>query len=307
MGVCSSPVYKTLRVEDFVERVLSDKPDIIKNNDFHDKLYDQIKADKSQRKTVKVLHLSDPHPDFEYFEGANANCGKPVCCRIDDGLPSRPEDAAPKYGHPNCDAPSIVLESAFDYLKSFPESEKPDLILWTGDNTPHDVWKQSVVKNALYTVKMTEFLEEHLPEIPVISALGNHEFFPVNVMEIDSTDPVIKSLAKVWANYLDEEALAMFKKFGYYSQKVMLDDPVWSDVRVISLNSEQCNEMNWFLWSALGDPNGEIAWLEEELKKAEKNNEKVLLIAHFPSISCNHAFGARVRALTERYQHLIRL
>jgi len=58
---------------------------------------------------------------------------------------------------------------------------------------------------------MTEFLEKNLPDIPVLSALGNHEFFPVNVMNIDSTDPVIKSLAKVWANQLDEEALAMFK------------------------------------------------------------------------------------------------
>jgi len=87
----------------------------------------------------------------------------------------------------------------------------------------------------------------------------------------------------------------------------MLDDPAWKDVRVISVNSEQCNEMNWYLWSALGDPNNEIAWLEGELKNAEEKNEKVLLIAHFPSVSCNHAFGARIQALTERYQHLIRL
>lgn len=57
--------------------------------------------------------MSDPHLDFEYFEGANAECGKPVCCRVEDGLPKRPEDAAPKYGHKNCDAPSIVAESAF--------------------------------------------------------------------------------------------------------------------------------------------------------------------------------------------------
>jgi len=46
------------------------------------------------------------------------------------------------------------------------------------------VWEQSVEQNALYTVKVTEFLEKHLPNIPVIAALGNHEFFPVNVMKI---------------------------------------------------------------------------------------------------------------------------
>jgi len=65
--------------------------------------------------------------------------------------------------------------------------------------------------------------------------------------------------------------------------------------------------MNWYLWSALGDPTNEITWLESELKNAEEKKEKVLLIAHFPSVSCTHAFGARIQALTERYQHLIRL
>jgi sphingomyelin phosphodiesterase len=40
IGVCSSPVYKTLTVESFTDRVLADKPEFLKNNDFHDKLYD---------------------------------------------------------------------------------------------------------------------------------------------------------------------------------------------------------------------------------------------------------------------------
>ena len=251
IGVCSSPVYRTLKPEDYVNRVLADKPEIIKNNDFHDKLYDQIHADPKPRKTVKVLHLSDPHLDFEYFEGTNAECGKPVCCRVEDGLPSKPEHAAGKYGHKNCDAPSIVAESAFEFLTTLSDDEKPDLILWTGDNTPHDVWEQSVEQNAFYTVKVTEFLEKHLPNIPVISALGNHEFFPVNVMKIHETDPTISSLANVWAPYLDPEAVELFSKYGYYSQKVRLDNPAWKDVKVISINSEQCNNMNWYLWSTL--------------------------------------------------------
>ena len=71
----------------------------------------------------------------------------------------------------------------------------------------------------------------------MISALGNHEFFPVNIMSIDSTDPVITSLVDVWTRHLDKEALETFKKYGYFSQKVKLDDPIWSRVRVISLNS----------------------------------------------------------------------
>ena len=38
------PVYKELSQDDFVTRVLSDKPNHIKDNDFVDKLYQSIKS-----------------------------------------------------------------------------------------------------------------------------------------------------------------------------------------------------------------------------------------------------------------------
>jgi len=53
---------------------------------------------------------------------------------------------------------------------------------------------------------LIEIIKKNLPDIPVLSALGNHEFFPVNVMNFDSTDPMISSLAEVWANQLSDEA-----------------------------------------------------------------------------------------------------
>ena len=83
--------------------------------------------------------MSDPHLDYEYVEGANAECGNPVCCRLEDGIPTNPDHAAGKFGHPNCDAPPIVAESALEFIGSWPEEDQPDLLLWTGDNTPHDV------------------------------------------------------------------------------------------------------------------------------------------------------------------------
>lgn len=308
-GFCSKPEYKTLKSQDFVDRLLSEKPEFIANNDYSDKLHAKMAADTEPRKTVKVLHMSDLHLDFEYVVGTNANCGKPVCCREEDGPPAKPEDAAPVFGHPNCDAPDITAESAFKFLSTFSKEEIPELLLWTGDNTPHDVWEQSVQENAIYTIKITEYLERHLPDLPVMAALGNHEFFPVNVMSIDETDPVLTSLANVWAPYLDEEALSTFGKTGYFSTKVPIDNPVWANVRIISLNSAQCNNMNWYLWSQLNDPQGEIAWLENELKKAEANDEVVFVIAHIPSASsdCLHSWSVRFKALVERYQHVVRM
>lgn len=100
-----------------------------------------MKNTSEPRPTVKVLHMSDPHLDFEYTPGMNVHCGKPVCCRKEDGVPANPADAAPPFGHFNCDTPEITAESAFEYVSNLPEDEKPDMIVWTGDNTPHDVWE----------------------------------------------------------------------------------------------------------------------------------------------------------------------
>ena len=139
-GFCRNP-YKVLHENDFISRVLKDKPAQIAQDNYIDNLYEEIKTDPEPRETVKVLHVSDIHIDFEYHIGKNANCGKPICCRIEDGPPATPADAAPRFGHPNCDAPVEVAETAFEYLASLDESEKPDLIVWTGDNTPHEVWQ----------------------------------------------------------------------------------------------------------------------------------------------------------------------
>lgn len=38
---------------------------------------------------LRVLHLSDLHFDMYYKEGSNAECGDPLCCRKESGLPGR--------------------------------------------------------------------------------------------------------------------------------------------------------------------------------------------------------------------------
>ena len=156
--------------------------------------------------------MSDVHLDFEYVEGANAECSRPVCCREGDGWPTRPQAMAPKFGHPNCDAPKIVFESAVEYISSWAAEDKPDVIFWTGDNTPHDVWEQSIDDNVIYTKEITQFLETHMPDVPVMAALGNHEFYPVNVMSFEEQDPVLEELAHVWDHYIDKDAMKTFSR-----------------------------------------------------------------------------------------------
>ena len=35
----------------------------------------------SEKKKLKIMHISDLHPDLYYTVGAPADCSEPVCCR----------------------------------------------------------------------------------------------------------------------------------------------------------------------------------------------------------------------------------
>ena len=54
---------------------------------------------------------------------------------------------------------------------------KPDLIFWTGDNSAHDLWRNTAEEAAGYTSTTTRMLFEALEgaDITVIPVLGNHD------------------------------------------------------------------------------------------------------------------------------------
>ena len=58
------------------------------------------------------------------------------------------------------------------------------MILWTGDNTPHDVWQQTQSYNLNFTIIISEKLKK-ATKAKVIGAMGNHERFPVNVYDYE--------------------------------------------------------------------------------------------------------------------------
>ena len=91
-GFCSKPHFKYLDNQEYIARILSDKPDFIKNNDYVDKQYEAIRNDTKPRKTLKFMHVTDIHVDLEYAEGYDADCGEPICCRKQNGLPKDPKN-----------------------------------------------------------------------------------------------------------------------------------------------------------------------------------------------------------------------
>jgi len=84
--------------------------------------------------------MSDIHMDFEYKEGSIASCGFPQCCRVENGMTSDSSIRAGPWGDHRCDTPSKVYNSVLKYMK---EEFKPDAFILTGDNSVHDIWKNT--------------------------------------------------------------------------------------------------------------------------------------------------------------------
>ena len=94
----------------------------------------------------------------------------------------------------------------------------------------------------------------------------------------------------------------MFEKWGYYSKPFEFN----TKGKVIGVNMQACNDLNWWLLDDRTDPGSQLEWLENELSQLEKDGGFAHIIAHIPSRDCLHQFGYRYHALIERYQHIVR-
>jgi len=90
-------------------------------------------------KPLKVLVFGDAHLNLNYQENKSVICNKSLCCSRDSPDTNISEHQAGKYGHPGCDLPNITYESFIDEIKK----NNPDIILWLGDNVPHNMDEQS--------------------------------------------------------------------------------------------------------------------------------------------------------------------
>ena len=178
-----------------------------------------------------------------------------------------------------------------------------DLILWTGDNTPHDVWAQSQSYNLNFTSIISEYLRRHT-KTRVIGAMGNHESFPVNVYDYQGQREtmLIGGLAEAWRPWLDEQAYQSLRTKGFFSISI----PELNNIKIISVNTQAQNDMNWFLLRDPTDPGGMLQWIEDELKKSEKQGQFVYIIGHISPKSALNDWSMRFNALAERYSYIIR-
>lgn len=66
------------------------------------------------------------------------------------------------------------------YSSPFDTPQDLDLILWTGDLIPHNVWNTSREGNLDVIRQTVQMVKDYFPDVPVFPAIGNHESHPVN-------------------------------------------------------------------------------------------------------------------------------
>lgn len=156
--------------------------------------------------------------------------------------------------------------------------------IFTGDVVEGAVWlvNETEVTNDLndaFNTRMPSYLNT------VYGVTGNHDAAPVNSFPPSDINTTISSqwvydtLSSDWTQWIGSTAAATVKDYGAYSVK-----HANSNLRLISFNTQLYYKENFWLYEQTmqSDPDGQLAWLVEELDAAESAGERVWLMGHMP-------------------------
>ena len=307
--------YEYLSTEEDVKRIMHDKPDYIRDNNYINNLYKQIRADQDagrNRETLMLYHFSDFHFLLDYKAGSNNDWTGLVCWNEKAGKPKSKGKEAGKWGDYNCDSNPATFSLITEVIK---QTGTPDLIVWTGDNNDHGI--QFTPEETLNsTFLLTKELNKMFPTSAIFPIHGNHEFAPMNSQNFSSSDFIATKLSETWSDWLTPEVEKDLREKSYYSYDSSTHPKSTEEfkkkigkTRMIALNTENWYTCNFFLIGEMNDPGQEFGWLESQLRDMEQNGEVAIIFGHIPpgESDCTSTISARMRALFDRFQHVIRL
>jgi sphingomyelin phosphodiesterase len=131
------------------------------------------------------------------------------------------------------------------------------------------VWHQAQHNQTRPTKIITEQIQEHLGHIPLYPIYGNHEAFPADQYDMwgTTTQWLKNEVADMWTGILGDEEISHLRTHGFYSSY-----NTKHNLRVIAINTQACDSLNFFLMENITDPANELAWLKTQLQDAETNN-----------------------------------
>lgn len=253
------------------------------------------------RAPLRVLQLTDFHFDSDYTAGAAADCGDIVCCRPNDVKGSR---VAGRFGDYTCD---LSPEAALSMLQ-FIAYELPamDLILWTGDNPPHDMWEESRETQLTASTQVNDMLAMYFARSrgSLFPSLGNHEGYPANLYYQQYMQWLIDGMLDLWKYWLPGDVLAQAKEALFYTLEIR------PKLRLVVVNSQFGYLYNWYnLMPNQTEAQRQYDWLESTLAAAEAAGEKVVLSMHHPAGASDMLddWGFHTHAIVNKYAHVIAL
>ncbi|KAF0288119.1 Sphingomyelin phosphodiesterase [Amphibalanus amphitrite] len=265
-----------------------------------------VLPDVSETTTIKVLQLSDLHVDLDYAEGSEAFCNMPMCCHASQGVGNA--TTGPYGALADCDIPMATLDATLDWITE--NHADVDIIYLTGDLPAHDIWNQTREGNeAAIRTSLTK-LQARFPNTPVYSSIGNHAPCFINIYppatvesETNSVEWLEATFGELWpALFPTEITEGTIDRGSFYASRA-----IPGKLRVISINSNFCNNLNWLLLLDSVDPNGELQWLVEQLQEAEDLGEKVHLLSHIPPgiTDCLPTWSHQFNRIVNRYEDTI--
>ncbi|KAJ9224670.1 hypothetical protein DTO169E5_2752 [Paecilomyces variotii] len=251
---------------------------------------------KASGERVKVLHMSDLHLDARYSVGAEANCSSSLCCRANNpNTASRDQVllSASPYGEFKCDSPydlALAVLQAVGPLTGTGKGKGQESLGWTlytGDLVSHDPEPELSQAYVEYTeTSVFEMFKSYLTG-PVFAALGNHDTSPANMDAPHKLGGTVGAelswnydhVAGLWQHegWIDAEtARTAATHYGAYSIKNHYG------LRIITLNTDFWYSSNYlnFIDAENPDNSGILAFLIQELQKAEDAGERVWIMGH---------------------------
>jgi len=227
------------------------------------------------------IHLSDPHVDFDYAEGAPTDCllrklGIPCCHNSSLGIAT--DSGAPRYGHRYCDAPpELIEESIAQFSKIFPH---PKFIIVTGDIASHNALAETSSKIAKKWDWFFTLLEKYFGDkIKIVATLGNHDVFLADQFPdngesevLEYLTPVMKAHRLINDNKVDE---MMFAKYGFY--KTHLEG---TNLDFISTNTIVDLKKNAQTNTSNPDPMNQYQYVRQALSESKKQGHRVWMLSH---------------------------
>lgn len=173
--VCDKDQWIKIDIEEYIFDLMQEKSEEAASNNFINQLYVDHDLKNPSKTPIKVALISDLHLDFDYTPGMSSNCGRPLCCRSESGIPDDPKFAAGKWGNYNCDVPERTVSSMLDFVAS---DLKPDAVFWLGDSIPHNVDSLNLDSNIEIVKNVTQLVADGLKDYKVFPAMGNHDTYP---------------------------------------------------------------------------------------------------------------------------------